>query len=401
MPISQKLLVFGFIILNVSISSCVKRETDQAVLACNDNYGWMDSSATHPKNAVYTQLIENLTNIGLPGISLMIEDQQGIWYKSSGFADIGHNTPMQSCHLGKIASATKLFTAVMIYKLVDLGKIKLDDPISLYVDADLLKKIKNSEQVKIKDLLAHSSGIYDIVFDSEFILYTFNNLDKEKSYEKLLSFAFNKEAAFAYNTKQDYNQTLNHVLLAMIVNSVTGQDQSIYLRNEILNPLHLTNTFIRPQENIPWTQVAKGYYDYRKEGILQDLTPLYTGDGKGFTGIYSNPNDLRLFGNALFREKTLISAAMYNSMTHLDNIDTTLGCAGGCRAKLVNINGQQVRWYGHPGGEVNYASGVFYSPDKKATISYIVNYGVAFSELGAYTQAYYDFRQKLFEEVSR
>jgi D-alanyl-D-alanine carboxypeptidase len=391
------LSIFSLVLFN----ACKKKETDQSVVACVENFGWIDSSASHPKNAAYTQLIQGLTDKGMPGISLMIQDQQGTWYKSSGYADIANRTKMQGCHLGKIASVTKLFTAVMIYKLVEAGKINLDDLISKYIDEKLIGKIKNAEKARVRDLLSHSSGIYDVVFDSEFILYTFNNLDKEKSYEKLLSFAFGKNPEFEYNTKHSYNQTLNHVLLAMIINKVIGTDQSTMLRNEVFNALKMNNTYIRPQETLPWNLIAKGYYDYRKEGVLQDLTPLYTGDGKGFTGIYSNPNDLRLFTNALYRDKTIISPSMLTEMTTIQQIDTTMGCAGGCRAMRINVNGNDYTWYGHPGGEVNYAAGAFYCPDIKATISFIVNYGVAFSDMGAYTDDYYDFRRKVFIEVCK
>ena len=301
----KKLFFYSLIFL--FFFSCKKRETDSKVFTCNENFGWSDTSYKHPKNIIYTNLIQSLTDKGLPGISLMIEDEYGLWYKSSGYADIGSKTKMQACHLGKIASVTKLFTAVMIFKLIEQGKINIDDPLSNYLDASIINKIKNADKARIRDLLAHNSGIYDVVFDPEFILYTFNNLDKEKSYEKMLSFAYGKKEAFEYNTKREYNQTLNHVLLAMIINKVNGEDQSKMLRNEIFQPLMMTHSYIRPQEEIPWEQVAKGYYDYRKESTLQDLTALYTGDGRGFTGIYSNVNDLRKFTNALYKEKILIS----------------------------------------------------------------------------------------------
>jgi len=385
----------------LSLASCKKRETDLAVQSCPLDYGWTDSSASHPKHAVYSHLLSELTDQGLPGITLMIEDKHGLWYQSSGYADIGQRTRMQPCHLSKIASVTKLFTACMIYQLAEQGQLKLDDPISLYIDAHHLDRIANTKDTRISDLLAHQSGITDIVFDPEFILYTFNNLDKEKSYEKLLSFAHGKKPDFPYGSKRSYNQTLNHVLLAMIINKVSGADQSHMLRKRILQPLGMTHTYIRPQEDLPWNQVAKGYYDVRKTGVLQDLTPLYTGDGRGFTGIYSTVNDLRLFTNALYKQKTLLSAGSLQHMTAIPTLDTTLACAGGCRAMQIQVNGNDFTWYGHPGGEVNYAAGAFYSPEAEATITFTVNYGVAFTDLGAYVDAYFRFRKNLFEEVCK
>jgi D-alanyl-D-alanine carboxypeptidase len=393
-------ILFGLLI-SIGFLQCAKRPTDEAVATCIENFGWIDSSSSHPKNATYSQLLTNLTDKGFPGISVMITDAKGTWYKASGFADIDNKIKFQPCHIAKTASVTKLFTATMIYKLIDEGKINANDSISKYIDAKYISKLKNAERSKVSDLLAHSSGIYDVVFDPSFILYTFNNLDKEKSYDKLLSFAYNKEPDFAFGTKRSYNQTLNHVLLAMIIEKVTGADQAVYLKNKIFTPLGMNESYIRPQNTIPWNLVAKGYFDYRTEGALQDLTPLFTGDGRGFTGIYSNPNDLRKMANALYREKTLISPASLAAMTQYDVIDSTMGCAGGCRASKIKVNGNNYTWFGHPGGEVNYAAGIFYCPELNASISFIANYGVAFTKMGLHTDAYYDFRRKIFEEVCK
>jgi D-alanyl-D-alanine carboxypeptidase len=381
--------------------ACTKSETRTAVVACTPQINWSDSSATHPKNNAYSKLITDLTDIGLPGINLMIEDQYGVWVKSSGYADIEAQTKMQNCHLAKVASVTKLFTATMIYQLVDGGKLNLNDPISNYIDASIIAKLKNAELCKVRDLLAHSSGIYDIVFDADYILYEFNNLDKKKDYEKILSFAYGKKPAFDYNTKRDYNQTVNHVLLCLIINKITGQDHSKMLRNRIFNPLNMKESYIRPHEVMPWNTIAKGYFDYRKEGTLQDLTALFTGDGTGFTGIYSTVNDMRKFTKALYETKTLISQSSLDEMLNIQTIDSTMGCAGGCRVSEIEVNGNKYTWFGHPGGEVNYAAGVFYNPQLKATITFTVNYGVAFTDMGAYTDAYYDFRKKVFREVCK
>jgi D-alanyl-D-alanine carboxypeptidase len=383
------------------LGACIKSDSHVATNTCNIDFTSSDTSAKHPKNAELTQLITDLTNTGVPGVSVMLEDENGLWFKSSGYADLKEKTPMAPCHLAKVASVSKLYTATLIYQLVGEGKMSLDDLASKYIDEKHVSKIANLEKATVRDLLRHSTGIYDVVFDSDFILYTFNNLDKEKTYEKLLSFAYNKPAAFEYNTKREYNQTLNHVILAMIVEKVTGQSHGDVMKNRIFSPLILQHTYLRSFMDIPWNQVAKGYYDVKKNGVLQDLTPLYTGDGKGFTGIYTSVNDMRIYTQALFKQQKLMNATMYQSMIEIPTLDSTMGIAGGCRAMKVTVNGKEELWYGHPGGEVNYAAGAFYSPTKKATLTFIVNYGIAFDELGKFTDTYYAFRKKLFEAASR
>lgn len=397
---SFKLLSFSFLLMAL-FGACIKTDSHVETMACTVDFTTSDSSAKHPKNAELTKLINDLTALGVPGVSVMLEDENGLWFKSSGYADLKEKTPMSPCHLAKVASVSKMYSAVLIYQLIGEGKLSLDDLASKYIDAKHVSKIANLEKATVRDLLRHSTGIYDVVFDADFILYTFNNLDKEKTYEKLLSFAYNKPAAFAYNTKREYNQTLNHVILAMIVEKVTGQSHGDVMKQRIFNPLVLNNTYLRSFMDIPWPQVAKGYYDVKKNGILQDLTPLYTGDGKGFTGIYTSVNDMRIFTQALFKQQKLMNGAMYQSMIEIPTLDSTMGITGGCRATKVTVNGKEELWYGHPGGEVNYAAGAFYSPTKKATLTFIVNYGIAFDELGKFTNDYYTFRKLLFDAASR
>ncbi|MBU3677424.1 MAG: beta-lactamase family protein, partial [Chitinophagaceae bacterium] len=294
-----------------TLGACIKTDSHVDTNACAIDFTTADSSANHPKNAELTKLITDFTALGVPGVSVMLEDENGLWFKSSGYADLKEKTPMAPCHLAKVASVSKLYTATLIYQLIGEGKLSLDDLASKYIDEKHVSKIANLEKATVRDLLRHSSGIYDVVFDADFILYTFNNLDKEKTYEKLLSFAYNKPAAFAYNTKREYNQTLNHVILAMIVEKVTGQSHGDVMKQRIFSPLGLKNTYLRSFMDIPWNQVAKGYYDVKKNGVLQDLTPLYTGDGKGFTGIYTTVNDLRIYTQALFKQQKLMSNTMY------------------------------------------------------------------------------------------
>lgn len=397
---SFKLFFCAFVFMAV-LSACIKSNSHVATSTCTLNFTSADSSNKHPKNAELTQLITELTTSGVPGVSVMLEDENGLWFKSSGYADLEKKTPMAPCHIAKVASVSKLYTATLIYQLVGEGKMSLDDLASKYINEKHVSKIANLEKATVRDLLCHSSGIYDVVFDADFILYTFNNLDKEKTYEKLLSFAYNKPAAFPYNTKREYNQTLNHVILAMIIEKVTGQSHGDVMKNRIFYPLFLQNTYLRSFMDIPWNQVAKGYYDVKKDGLLQDLTPLYTGDGKGFTGIYTTVNDMRIFTQALFKQQKLMNSAMYQSMIEIPSIDSTMGISGGCRAIKIAVNGKEELWYGHPGGEVNYAAGAFYSPTKKATLTFIVNYGIAFDDLGKFTNTYYTFRKLLFDAASR
>jgi D-alanyl-D-alanine carboxypeptidase len=383
------------IVVILFTNACKPHPARIDTVSCITNFGFTDSSASHPKNALYQSLLDNLKKGGIPGATLMIEDSSGLWYKSMGKADIDANVDLAPCHSMKIASITKMYTAILAYKLIDEGKLNLQDPISKYIDADIIAKLQNSEQATIADLMQHSSGIYDFVFDPAYILYTFNNLAEDKGYEKLLSFAYNKKPAFAFRSKRSYNYTVNYILLAMAINKISGKDHALVQHEKIWNSLGMNNTFFRPVDDIPWSNVAKAYFDYRQPGTLQDLTPLFTGDGSGFTGIYSTVNDMRKLMNATFREKTIISTSAVANMSNTDLPNDSISYGVGSRVYLINEGGKQYHYYGHPGGEVAYASGTYYCPETKANIQFIVNYGDAFD--GNFSPAYSQFRKDVLK----
>jgi CubicO group peptidase (beta-lactamase class C family) len=231
------------------------------------------------------------------------------------------------------------------------------------------------------------------------VLYEFNNIEKEKGYEKLLSFAYNKKPAFAFRSKRSYNYTVNYILLAMAINKIMGKDHALVQREKVFTPLGMTHTFFRPVDDIPWSNVAKGYFDYRSKGVLQDLTPLFTGDGSGFTGIYSTTNDMRKIMNAVFKQQTLISSSSLSSLVNTNLPNDSISYGVGSRVYTINEGGKVYHYYGHPGGEVAYASGAYYCPEKKATITFIVNYGDAFD--GAYSPAYLQFRKDVLKAAVR
>jgi len=128
----------------------------------------VDSSASHPRANDYQNIVDKYVSLGLPGIVLMIEDTNGIWIGYGGKADIENNIDMLPCTVSKVASITKFFMGALTMILYEEGKINLDDPISKYIDDKIIRKIENADVTTIRQLLNHSSGIYDHVTDQGF-----------------------------------------------------------------------------------------------------------------------------------------------------------------------------------------------------------------------------------------
>ena len=95
-------------------------------------------------------VLRNLLQI--PGMSVaIVKDQEVLWAKGFGFVDLEHHTPVTPNTVFHLASITKTFAATLVLKLVDQGKLDLDEPMSHYSS-----EFKD-DSVTIMHLLTHTS----------------------------------------------------------------------------------------------------------------------------------------------------------------------------------------------------------------------------------------------------
>ncbi len=98
---------------------------------------------------------------GLPGIAVgVVHDQELVWAKGFGFADLKAKRAMTPTTLFRMASHSKLFTATSIMQLREQGKLRLDDPVSKYLPWFTFKSAGEDDgDVTVEQLLTHSSGL--------------------------------------------------------------------------------------------------------------------------------------------------------------------------------------------------------------------------------------------------
>jgi len=97
----------------------------------------------------------------LPGIAVsIVRDQQVIWSKGYGYANVEKKLPMEPETICSICSISKLFTSIAVMQLVEQGKIHLDDSISADLPSfNLKQQYPESGPITIRSLLSHSSGL--------------------------------------------------------------------------------------------------------------------------------------------------------------------------------------------------------------------------------------------------
>jgi len=333
----------------------------------------------NPKSAQYQALIEEYVSKGLPGIILLVKDDDGFYIGAAGMADIKEGIALQPCHISKICSITKFELGVAIMRLQEKGILSLDDPISKYIPKDKLDKISNgNEPLTVRNLMNHTSGIYEVIEDQGFYLQVLNDPGKHWNADDLLKYVYNKDAMFEFNPGDTagYCNT-NFTLLSMIVEAATGKPHSQVLHEEVIDPLGLNDTYYFWHDPLPDNMVAQGYYDLYNNGSLMNLTSWNTGSGNGYGGIYSTVWDMYLFIDALFVKKTLLTQESLDQMLVFSPVIESRKLLGvACFKDFIDIGDPERDYaWGHRGRDLSYSADLDYFPEHHAIMSMIVNYG--------------------------
>jgi D-alanyl-D-alanine carboxypeptidase len=385
-------------LLSVTLILVVTLSCDPADVGPSDNctYTSPPSSAAHPKNAVFQTIIDTYVKKGLPGISALVRDENGTWIGYSGKADVNKNIPFTPCHPSKAASITKFMVATLTFMLQEQGKININDPISKYVDADILKNIRNADKVTIKNCLQHTTGFYDVISDSEFYLAVLNNPNKQWHEEELLKYVYNKEASFPPNEGVEYSNT-NTIFVSMCLNKVLGYHHTKALHDMIWEPLGMNDTYYQGHDALPNT-AAQGYYDLYNNNTIVNVSNLITGSGNGHTGVYSTVLDLQKFMNAYYYDKTLINAAsMATMMTFLpEDEQDNLGV--GIMQKFKDFSPHLGT--GHSGRDLAYSADLFAFPTRNNRLMiFFVNYGT--NGESSLREVFREFEKTLMLELTK
>lgn len=292
--------------------------------------------------------------------------EHGTWIGAAGISH-DRNPILPEMHLW-IASNTKTFTAVLIMMLVEEGVLSLDDPIS-----DWLTSYENIDgSIRIRQLLNHTSGLYDFLENPQYKTDIFSNPGKYWTQDYTLNYVLSPY--FSPGTDWMYSTT-NYILLGMILKKAHGVEKlSDIYREKIFNPLGLDDTYVGVDENHMGI-LAHGWSDFRGNGERDDLTSisdtsmlssLWTGGA-----IISTAFDMAKWINDLYNQK-LVSAASLSEMTDFVESDWGPIVKGhGLGTTLLVVDGDSL--YGHGGYYYGYNSEIVYNPKRNLSIAVLMN----------------------------
>jgi len=270
----------------------------------------------------------------------------------------------------KIASITKMFTAVVILQMYEEGLIDLDRPIYQYlenldfIDFETIHILDGKSYGKLitpRQLLLHRSGLADMFEDTrtQFDEHILNNKQKQWTpkllFEKYYGFEVNRLSKFEPNTSYAYTD-IGYFLLGLCIEQISQKSLAENYRNRILNPLNLYNTYFEYYE--PNTSDLELAHAYVKD--LDATKEINTSFDWAGGGLVSNTSDLKdfiqsLFENKLFKKEKTLELMINNDMY-------------GFGVSVFHFD--KKTYYGHLGF---WGSGLFYCPQDEVTISISIN----------------------------
>ena len=190
------------------------------------------------KKQINTYIQAEMKAEQIPGLTYAVVSNEKIIDSGAyGLANVELNAPVTSHSLFSIGSIGKTFTATAIMLLQKDGKLSIDDPIDKYLDS-----IPDSwKEIKIKNLLSHTSGIKDYAHD--FPGYPFIEKDRKQEITEaqFIRMATNLPLNFQPGERWAYSNS-NFVLLGFIIHKVSGKPLPAFMKERIFDPLNMKET---------------------------------------------------------------------------------------------------------------------------------------------------------------
>jgi D-alanyl-D-alanine carboxypeptidase len=289
-----------------------------------------------------------------------------VWTGVSGSSYPG--VPITSDMYFDIGSAAKNFVAALVLKLSEEGRLSLEDPIGQWLPT--FKYV--DERVTIRQLLGHTSGIYNFTANPNFWHTVFAYPSRMWTPEDVLSFI--GPADFPPGTSWEYSNT-NYTLLGMIARKAAGSSLSAALRSRLLDPVGLTSTFLPPEESLPGT-LAHGWFDLNGDGSYDDLSVIdrtsQVSAVWGAGGMISTAADVARWACALFEGKVLSADSLTQMLDFREvSLPPSPIVGYGLGALRAVVSGRE--YWGHGGDMIGYTAMMLYAPQERISIALLFN----------------------------
>ena len=286
--------------------------------------------------------LNDLVALGVPGVVLLVRDNDQSIVLTAGVSDLEAQTPMSPDATFRVASLTKPYTASIVMQLVAEGTLQLDDNVEQWLPGI----VKDADRITIRDLLGHTSGVADY-FDDPAVLQPYYEGDYEHVWtpQQLVEIADHLGASFKPGADWKYSNT-NYAIVGLIIEQATGHTLGEEMQTRIFDELGLVNTTFATDTRLD-PQIAHGYL--MGDGDPIDTTGIFPVP-YGAGNIVSDAADTATFYGALFGGE-VVEPALLDEMKQINpKADIPYGL--GVMTEELSCGDA----YGHDGGYAGYST---------------------------------------------
>ncbi len=295
-----------------------------------------------------------------PGLSIeVIRGGDTLVDAGYGFADLEQRVPATATTLYQIGSITKQFTAAAVMRLVEAGRVGLDDSISGY-----LQGLPPAwRRVTVRQLLNHTSGIPSYTDAGPRWVRRWR---EDMPTDSLVALTAQDSMWFAPGSGWRYDNT-GYVLLGMLLDRVTGEPFPSYVEHGLLRPLGLAHSYycdldrVLPGRAPGYQRVTSGWH----RAPYFSMTQPYSAGA-----LCSTVRDLARWDFLLATGK-VVTPTSFRTMTTPDGAARSRGYGFGLFADTLGGR----RMIAHGGGIVGFASANAYFPDDSLSVTVLTNAG--------------------------
>lgn len=364
--------IYSAVLILFILLGCSKIEMDLPHNSCDNSE---IINLNHPKATALQEKLDQIVDLGVPGIVISLKDADGIWASTSGLSKIETKTRMEICHLQFGQSVAKTYMATAILLLYEDGKLDLDDKISNYLSESTLDDIANANEATVRMLLNHTSGIAEYNDKPNYVTYLLQHPLHVFSTEDYLDYVRGASPKFSPGTKQSYTNT-NYILLALIADGLTG-DHKQFIRDEILAAYGLINSYYHNKGFMNYPELVNTYWDRYSNGKIENCSDMHrtnVGSLIGDDGIIATPIDYMSFLEKLLTNQILTEETMDEMLDFVQTKpDSPDGYGLGISQEFVNGHEQ----LGHTGGGIGAGCILGHYTDNDTYFFLAINLGVS------------------------
>jgi CubicO group peptidase (beta-lactamase class C family) len=306
----------------------------------------------------------------LPGLAIgIVHDQDLIWAKGFGYANVEAKIPATPGTIYRIASISKVFTTTAIMQLRDQGKLALDDPVEKYLPWFKLKNAAaDASVITIRQLVTHTAGLPR---EAPFPYWTDLQFPTRDQVREALS---KQEAVYSPGTRWKYSN-LGLAVAGEIVEAVSGEPFAEYISKHIFAPLDMKSSAVGVPESLR-KRLAVGYGRRMPDG-KRELRPFT--DARGINpaaGLSSCVEDLARLASLQFRDgpaegKQILKGATLKEMHRVQWLLPDWKGGRGLGWQIVHREDGDL--VGHGGWVAGYQTAVFFRPRDKIAVIALTN----------------------------